>query len=294
MRCIGGNTCPDQMSTLHKETNSEKRLKLMDQGQAIEKLEEQIAKIMGLKGLPNRTSAPEFNKWQRDTEVLITKIFGSDTKHVGEFSGISYSLFMFHSRTPESSFTRKYHDGLDNASSLLQSFLQEIIDYGISIPIPEGAGLSSYDLILKLCQRFHMVARQLNARHSNRPTLVINDEYDVQDLFHALLLLDFDDVRPEEWTPSYAGSSSRVDFLLKKEKIVVEIKKTRQGLSRKEVGEQLIIDIQRYQSHPDCQMLICFVYDPEGRVGNPYGIENDLSREFDGLPVKVIITPKGI
>ncbi|OMC63277.1 hypothetical protein BK125_31040 [Paenibacillus odorifer] len=151
---------------------------------------------------------------------------------------------------------------------------------------------SSYDSVLKLCYRFHMVARQLRSRHSDRPTLDINDEYDVQDLFHALLLLDFDDVRPEEWTPSYAGSSSRVDFLLKKEQIIIEIKKTRKGLAARDIGEQLLVDIQRYQSHPDCKMLICFVYDPEGRVSNPFGIENDLSREFEGVPVKVVIVPK--
>lgn len=45
--------------------------------------------------------------------------------------------------------------------------------------------------------------------------LFLEDEYDVQDLPHALLLLYFDDVRAEEWTPSYAGKSARMDFLLK-------------------------------------------------------------------------------
>ncbi|MCZ8227650.1 MAG: hypothetical protein O9249_00855, partial [Burkholderiaceae bacterium] len=53
--------------------------------------------------------------------------------------------------------------------------------------------------------RFHAVAVQLRDRYSGRPTLDVNDEYDVQDLMHALLRLHFDDVRPEEWVPSYAG-----------------------------------------------------------------------------------------
>ena len=55
--------------------------------------------------------------------------------------------------------------------------------------------------------------------------------------------LHFDDIRPEEWTPSYAGSSARMDFLLKKEQIVLEIKKTRKGLVAKEAGEQLIVEL---------------------------------------------------
>jgi DNA-binding sugar fermentation-stimulating protein len=60
---------------------------------------------------------------------------------------------------------------------------------------------------------------------ANRNTIEIEDEYDVQDLFHALLKLYFDDIRPEEYTPSYGGSASRVDFLLKDEQIIIEIKK---------------------------------------------------------------------
>ena len=40
-------------------------------------------------------------------------------------------------------------------------------------------------------------------------------------------ILYFDDIRAEEWTPSYAGKCARVDFLLKNEKIVIEVKKTR-------------------------------------------------------------------
>jgi hypothetical protein len=58
------------------------------------------------------------------------------------------------------------------------------------------------DKIQTLCDRFHLVCRQIRDRHSTRPTIDVQDEYDVQDLFHALLNLGFDDIRPEEWTPS--------------------------------------------------------------------------------------------
>ncbi|HMB89230.1 MAG TPA: hypothetical protein VKP65_00190 [Rhodothermales bacterium] len=74
-----------------------------------------------------------------------------------------------------------------------------------------------------LFSNFHRVARHLLSRHSNRPTIEITDEYDVQDLLRALLCLDFADIRSEEWTPSYAGGSARTDFLLKPEKAVIEL-----------------------------------------------------------------------
>ncbi len=113
----------------------------------------------------------------------------------------------------------------------------------------------------------------------------------MQDLVHALLLLHFADVRPEENTPSYAGKASRMDFLLKQESIVVEAKMTRSGLGAKEVSSQLIEDIDRYKAHPGCQALVCFVYDPAGIIANPRGIESDLSRDANPFPVRVLIRP---
>ena len=142
----------------------------------------------------------------------------------------------------------------------------------------------------KLLARFHLVAQQLKKRHSHRDSLWINDEYDVQDLLHALLRIDFDDIRPEEWTPSYAGGSARMDFLLKKEQVVIEVKKTRDRLGDKEVGEQLIIDIAKYKGHPNCRTLVCFVYDPDQHISNPAGLKHDLSAlAAEGLSVVVHI-----
>lgn len=59
-----------------------------------------------------------------------------------------------------------------------------------------------FDGILKnLFERFHIIARQLLRRYSNRQTLSITDEYDVQDLLHALLKEHFDDGRTPGQVP---------------------------------------------------------------------------------------------
>jgi REase_DpnII-MboI len=147
-------------------------------------------------------------------------------------------------------------------------------------------------ILSRICSRFNIVARQMRARYQERPTLEVNDEYDVQDMLHALLRVDFEDIRAEEWTPSYAGGSSRMDFLLKDEQAVVEVKKTRSTLKEKDIGGQLLIDIQRYQEHPACKTLVCFIYDPEGLIGNPRGLINDLQKQStDKIKVIVIINP---
>jgi hypothetical protein len=149
-----------------------------------------------------------------------------------------------------------------------------------------------YQAINLIINRFHLVARQLRNRYNGRCTLDVNDEYDVQDLLHSLLSIYFEDIRPEEWTPSYAGGSSRVDFLLPEINTIIEVKKTRRSLTTKELGEQLIIDIAKHKKHPQCKHLICFVYDPEGRIANPRGIEADLCNRDPEIDVQTIIVPK--
>lgn len=140
----------------------------------------------------------------------------------------------------------------------------------------------------RIINRFREVAQQLTERYSKRETLIVRDEYDVQDLLHALLKIYFDDVRPEEYVPSYAGRASRVDFLLKNEKIVIEVKMARENLKDEKIGEELIIDIERYKSHPNCRALICFVYDPDRWIKNPIGLQKDLSSDQDFI-VKVFV-----
>ena len=145
----------------------------------------------------------------------------------------------------------------------------------------------TFDLIFN---NFHKVVKSLRNRYNNRNTIDVDDEYDVQDLLFSILQIFFKDIRKEEWTPSYAGNSSRVYFLLKQEQIVIEVKKTRKTMKDKDLGEQLIIDISKYKAHPDCKMLICFVYDPEGRIVNPEGIIKDLEKDNKDF-VKIYINP---
>jgi len=164
--------------------------------------------------------------------------------------------------------------------------------------LTDGAALSSPDdpvaRIITVCRRFPLFADQLRSRQRSRPPFEIKDEYDVQDLLHAILKLHFDDVRPEEHTPSYAGTSSRVDFLLPKERVVVEAKMTRANLKQKEVADQLIVDAARYGKMPAVLALICLVYDPEKHCKNPQALESDVEASGPRLVVKAVVCPQGL
>ncbi|MDX6370359.1 MAG: hypothetical protein QOG93_1861 [Gaiellaceae bacterium] len=155
----------------------------------------------------------------------------------------------------------------------------------------EGPGKSSQDLLLieRICRNLPEFLEPLAKRGRNRAPLIVEDEYDLQLVVHALLRLFFDDVRPEDYVADHAGSRSRVDFLLKAERIVLETKMTRRGLGSREVGEELIVDIERYKRHPDCEALVALVFDPDRLIKNRRAIEHDLSRKHDGLPVRVYV-----
>jgi hypothetical protein len=258
-------------------------------GRAIEIIERQRTAISSLRN-SDRDDAM-FSKWKRDTEIAIQRIFSPGSRNIDDFKKISYILAIWTDRTTDQDIARAYFRGLDEADAILSSMVDEIRDYGFLESTTEIFG-DQIKIIELICMRFHTISRTLQNRYANRTTLIINDEYDVQDLLHAVLKLHFDDIRPEEWTPSYAGSASRVDFLLKKERIIIEVKKTRASLKIGELGEQLIIDRARYEHHPDCDTLICFIYDADGRIGNPAGLERDLEKYGGTLKMRVIIAPK--
>ena len=156
-------------------------------------------------------------------------------------------------------------------------------------PLPEQQTLK---LVRKICLRLHAVARQLRLRKDSRPTVEVEDDYDLQDLLRALLKMEFDEVGTDEWTPPYAGSITRTTLLLNREQIAIVAKKTRPGMTTKEIAEQVAADSAFYSARNKCTTLFCFVYDPEGRIGSPNRLETDLTSVSDRYNVEVLVAPK--
>lgn len=256
--------------------------------------EEAITRINELiEGAENlRHDQDNLEVWRRKVRIVIDRIFGSDSQQHADLKKATFQSSSMQAMKDKSLHRQAFDQGIDLSIKLLRSLIWEIEQFGVPAVQNVDDPQRAFKAVQSLCLRFHAVVRQLRTRHNGRPAFDVEDEYDVQDLLHALLRLHFDDIRPEEWTPSYAGKSTRMDFLLKKENIVIEVKKTRRGLDAKRLGEELIIDMAHYRNHSDCQTLICFVYDPESRIANPAGLESDLSRDDPDLLVRVVITPK--
>ena len=224
-------------------------------------------------------------------------------------NGNNFDVMLFACREVDVWYQKNIHDIESNDfvhnkgvhrenCKLIRVIISELETYkdtykiNMSIPSKGNNVIALTDSILvNIFNKFHQVVVQLRDRYNERSTLDIEDEYDVQDLLHVLLIMFCDDIRAEEWTPSYAGTSSRQDFLLRNEKIVIEVKKTRKGLDNRELGDQLIIDIARYKTHPESKKLVCFIYAPENRIKNPRGFENDLSNSTEDYSVLVYVRP---
>ena len=159
-------------------------------------------------------------------------------------------------------------------------------------PQPAQAGSDPVERVKTLCCRFHSVARQLRLRGEYRATLSVEDEFDAQDLLHALLRIQFDNIDTDEWTPSYSSGAPRTTLLLNDGRLAIIVKKTRPGLNAKDLTDQLRIDAERYRSHGRCTTLLCFMYDPEGRIGNPRGLEASLKSVNDSFVIDVLVAPK--
>jgi len=103
----------------------------------------------------------------------------------------------------------------------------------------EGSKPSSLEDLLKIVIRGLPRAMQpLIHRRKGFQPLSFTSEYDIQDLLHALLRPWISDIRPEEFCPSYAGSNTRMDFLLPAHNLVIETKRVRDKKHASKVGDE--------------------------------------------------------
>jgi hypothetical protein len=256
----------------------------MEPERAIDILEKKytaIEKLYTLRG------SPEFTKWKWETEGVITQVFGEKTPYLQDFLKVQYFL---NYSAADFAYRRVYERGLDKAKSILALMINEVREQQLAVirkTLPQ-----SFGWLEKMCSRFHIVARQLRDRYAERETLEIEDENDAIDLFYALLKLNFDEIELQEWKPRYA-KGPRIYFLIKPDNIFLGVKKTKQGLKDAELGAQVLVDVAEYQSKSNCKLMMFFIYDPEGRIGNPTGFERELERIPTKVPIRAIINPKG-
>ena len=146
----------------------------------------------------------------------------------------------------------------------------------IAVPAETKKPSSVEELLQTVIRGLPRAMYPLAHRRKGAATLVFESEYDIQDLLHSQLRPWIHDIRPEEYTPTYAGTSARMDFLLPEHELVLEVKRVRDKNHASKIGDELIIDIEHYRRHDRCSRLWCVIYDPLHLLANPAGLASDL------------------
>jgi hypothetical protein len=165
-----------------------------------------------------------------------------------------------------------------------------LVTEGINALMGEEFAASPVHVVQHVLSRFHYAARRLRNRQRNKNSLEMADEYDVQDLLGAILEAYFDDVIKEDPNPKWGGKSTRVDLVIKKAKILIEIKRPRMAQPEGDVSDALSADIPHYRKRQDCNTLFCFIFDPDHRITNPTVFKDDVeSLGTEDMAVRVIV-----
>ena len=240
----------------------------------------------------------DFIDWNTLNEEIVRQAFNNPKNiYVDEYKykpGISLDTFYGNYR--QKTFQEEVQENKDVIKyqvRKLKWFFEKIDVLQVAENIAKSdPSKNQFSALILVLNRFHKVAQAIRDRHSDKETIIIQNEYDVQDLLNGLLQINFEDVRKEDFSPSHAGANSRLDFVLKKEKIILEVKMTSEQSTIDKLGRELLVDIGRYKEYPDCNDLVIFIYDRGDLIRNKTGFINDLQKQSTSkLRVTVVINP---
>lgn len=236
----------------------------------------------------------DFSKWNDwNNEYLKQSFNHQDNQYYKDYSHwwafvISWDNSIYKKIQDEKEDIKKKINRLD---TLLEKV--DLIPIVENIKLEEVKEENHVGNIINTLNWFHKCAQELRHRHSNRETITLNDEYDVQDLLRSILKISYSDVRAEDYSPSSAWWNSRIDLVLPQEDIIIETKMTSEKLTDKLIWEQIAIDIVRYQNHPNFKTLIVFIYDKWDFIRNKRWLTSDLERQSrNWKEIIVIINPE--
>lgn len=276
----------------------------LSKGRAIAALRDVLADLDGCKGAMS-AEGPRFKAWKDAARATLRDVFGPETDELFGFDRIVFSAPVLvpgcyagdafgdyeHPQAPQDS--RPYFlAGVEQARELINAYARNIDRLWEDEPAYANTQPAAVDVVVRICDRFHVAARRMRTRREQRQPLVMDDEYDVQYLLGAILDIHFDDIEREGPVPGHAGAGSRIDFVLRRERIAIEVKRTRPSLTAGKTGEALLVDIARYEQRDTVDTLIFFVYDPESLIDNSPGLVHDIESRPSRLKIRVLVRPK--
>ncbi|MDL2246778.1 hypothetical protein LJB96_04090 [Methanobrevibacter sp. OttesenSCG-928-K11] len=212
-------------------------------------------------------SRPEFEGWKATTLNFLREILPKNSVYLNIFSKQLHNGFA---------------ENVKSAVEILKNIKKDFENDNLTINTTTN-NKTSIDNILSIFDKFKGIINSLQNRTNskkepNKPLIEINDEYDIQYILEILLLAFFDNLKVEESVPSTGSTGSKIDFLLPDEKIAIETKYFRSNMTNKKLGEELNDDIGKYFKHPNCELILFFIYDPNGQIRDYRAFERDFTK----------------
>jgi hypothetical protein len=156
---------------------------------------------------------------------------------------------------------------------------------GIAVAAPAGDTLATLEPLLR---RLPCAARQLRDRRPGTPSLRVADVLDLEDLLRAALHLQFDTVRRETRTPSYA-TATRTDYIVGREPVAVIVKFVGPGVTKRQLVAEIEEDAAYYQCRPGFERIAVLLYDPAQTLHEPYHFEAAWAQRADAIGVRCVV-----
>jgi hypothetical protein len=124
------------------------------------------------------------------------------------------------------------------------------------------------EMVIRICERLPQAAKILgNRARKGKPSFVIADEYDVQDLLQATLRAYLKYSVQEDPLPKVAGAkSSRIDISIADLGVLIEVKYVRRPDDQKRLFEEYSQDLVLYAEWLPLKTLIYLVYNSDDLV----------------------------
>jgi hypothetical protein len=154
---------------------------------------------------------------------------------------------------------------------------------------------SPEEVIKDVLYNFSNAVQKINKeRRKGHLVFKIEDEYDVQDILYVILKSIFPNLRDEDPIPKVGASSTKIDLILREEKILIEVKMIKMKDSdEKKFIQELKIDFESYHECKWLNKLFCFIYDPYKKTkdnSNFYDLNGNRTKGEHNFNVELIVT----
>ncbi|MCU0436363.1 MAG: hypothetical protein MUC49_00510 [Raineya sp.] len=164
--------------------------------------------------------------------------------------------------------------------------------------------LSARDLIINILENFENAVIKItnpkeryggktsNSQRKPKSIIKIEDEYDVQDILYVIFKSVFPNIKYENPLAKFGGTSTRLDFVLVEEGIIIEVKQISESeISDKKFISQIKVDIESYHVLDYLNEIIFFVFAPKAiqDINSFMELEGERTIQEKTFNVKVIV-----